>query len=75
MKIKDANGIEGHLIYMHGADKYMFRVYNGASFIDYDIRHCDLCVKITDPDAAFYIRDDGTEVLDHSPETLGIVKE
>lgn len=49
----------------------MFRVYHDQTFTDYDIRHADLEIEIVDPDAAFY---DG-EILDHSPETLGITQQ
>ena len=73
MKIKDANGVEGKLTYVHGMKQYMFRVYEDCGkFKDYDLMHCDLTVKIVDTDAAFYENNDGSLVLDHSPETLGI---
>lgn len=69
-----ANGVKGHLIYVHGADKYQFRVYKGdGSFIDYDLHHCDLTVTINDEDAFFY-SGDNIDRLDHSPETLGYSK-
>ena len=71
MKSKTANKAKGHLLYVHGANKYVFRVYQkDRTFIDYDIAHCDLCVTINDADAHFY--SDGTRnILDHAPETLG----
>ena len=66
---KPANGVEGNLIRsFDGA--YYFRVYDGTTFIDYDLTHSDLCVTITDPDAFFY-SDDNQDRLDHSPATLG----
>ena len=71
MKPKSANGIEGHLIYT-AMGKYMFRVYDlDNNFVDYDLAHSDLGVIIKDADAYFY-RDGTRNVLDHSPETLGI---
>ncbi len=71
MNIQPANNTEGCLIYVHGSNTHVFRVYSGGTFKDYDLLHCDLCVKITDVDAAFY--DNGVRLtLDHSPETLGI---
>lgn len=73
MKIKTADKASGHLLYVHGAGKYVFRVYHeDGTFIDYDIAHCDLCVTIEDQDAYFY-SDAGRNVLDHSPSTLGKV--
>lgn len=75
MKIKSANGVSGCLIYVHGAKKetYMFRVYEAdGTFIDYNIRHCDLSITIDDEDAAFYTDEStGMATLDHAPETLG----
>ena len=67
MKPKSANGVEGHLIRNHDG-KYIFRVYDAEhKFVDYDLMHSDLCVKITDADAYLYLN----SVLDHAPETLG----
>jgi hypothetical protein len=71
MTKKPANGVEGHLIYT-AMGKYMFRVYDkDYNFVDYDLAHSDLCVTITDNDAFLY-QDDKRNVLDHSPETLGV---
>ena len=70
MKPVPANGVSGHLISVEG--RTMFRVYDqDHNFTDYDLHHADLEVMITDPDAYFY-RDEFTDRLDHSPETLGI---
>ena len=69
MKITPANGVTGHLL-RSGYD-VMFRVYDGTTFTDYDLTHSDLCVTITDPDAAFY-SEPRSDRLDHSPATLGI---
>ncbi len=72
MKIENANGAEGCLIYSHITQKFFFRVYDNGSFKDYDIDHSDLFVRIDDKDACFYEREDGHMTLDHSPETLGL---
>ena len=63
------NNTTGHLL-RSGYD-VVFRVYNGTTFTDYDLTHSDLCVTITDPDAAFY-SEPRSDRLDHSPATLGI---
>jgi hypothetical protein len=70
MKIKPANGATGHLL-RTGYD-VVFRVYGeNHQFTDYDLTHSDLCVTISDEDAAFY-SEPKSDRLDHSPETLGI---
>ena len=70
MKPVPANGVTGHLISVQG--RTMFRVYDqDHNFTDYDLHHADLEITITDPDAFFY-RDEFTDRLDHSPETLVI---
>lgn len=67
-----AEGVVGHLIYTHSGD-YFFRVYDEAqNFVDYKLCHSDLEVKIVDPDAEFYLYEDGSAVLDHSRQTLGL---
>ena len=72
MKIKPANGVTGHLL-RTGYD-VVFRVYDGTTFTDYDLIHSDLCVTITDEDAALY-SEPQSDRLDHNPETLGIKNE
>lgn len=72
MKIESADGREGYLIWC-GGDRYVFRIYTAApdEFVDYDICHTDMRVKIIDSDAFFYT--DGVEArVDHAPATLGI---
>ena len=70
MTIKSANGVTGHLL-RSGYD-VVFRVYDeNHQFTDYDLTHSDLCVTITDEDAAFY-SEPRSDRLDHSPATLGI---
>ena len=72
MKIESADGKEGYLIWC-GGDRYVFRIYTTApeEFVDYDIRHTDMRIRIIDSDAYFYTDGDYAKV-DHSPETLGI---
>ena len=71
VKIESADGQEGYLIWC-GGDRYVVRIYNEVhDFVDYDICHTDMRVKIMDSDAFFYTRDKDTWV-DHSPDTLGI---
>lgn len=71
LKIKSADGQEGYLIWC-GGDRYVFRIYNEVhEFVDYDIHHTDMRVKIIDSDAFFYTDGEHASV-DHSPDTLGI---
>jgi len=69
-----ANGTTGHLIQIF-TGQTVFRVYDSQhNFVDYDLRHRDLCVTITDEDAYFY-RTESRDTLDHSPATLGQTKQ
>ena len=71
VKIESADGQEGLLIWC-GGDRYVFRIYNEThDFVDYDLRHSDMKVKIVDSDAFFYSDETG-DCIDHSPATLGI---
>lgn len=71
--VTSANGVSGCLIYVHGLDMFMFRVYDDEhNFTDYNINHCDLSVTINDNDAEFYNYPDGRAFLDHSRQTLGV---
>ena len=72
MKIESADSQEGYLIWC-GGDRYVFRIYTQTpnKFVDYDLRHSDMKVKIMDSDAFFYTDETGT-CIDHSPDTLGI---
>ena len=70
---KSAAGVSGCLI--QGHDQIFFRVYDDqGKFIDYAIFLSDLFVTIKDTDALFYHKDFGvySDILDHSPSTLGI---
>ncbi len=74
MTTQSATGVTGHLLDNFDGT-YCFRVYGeNYSFVDYDLRHCDLVITITDRDATLYRRD-GVDTLDHNPETLGLVEE
>jgi len=72
MKIESADGAEGYLIWC-GGDRYVFRIYSEAphDFVDYDLRHTDMKVRIVDSDAFFYTDEQGSSI-DHSPATLGL---
>ena len=71
LKFTDANGVQGILLNPYHSDgKWVFRVmHNDYTFTDYDLDHSDLCVTITDKDAAFYEHEDGRVALDHGPDT------
>ncbi len=72
MNRNPAKGKRGHILYVHGLNTYVFRIYNeDHTFTDYEIHHCDLEVTIEDEDAFLY-NFDGKDILDHSPQTLGI---
>ena len=70
--VVDAGGVEGMLLRsLDGA--YFFRVYHDdKEFTDYELWHHDLSVTISkDAFASFYELKD-TNILDHSPEVLGL---
>lgn len=70
MKVQSADGVKGVLIF--ASNRFYFRVYDDEhNFVDYDIYHSDLTVRIVDPDAYFY-HNGGKDILDHSPATLGL---
>jgi hypothetical protein len=71
-EVKSAAGVQGTIIRtLDGA--LMFRVYHDrARFTDYEIRHDDLSVTIgADTLAAFY-RVGERDIIDHSPDVLGL---
>ena len=72
MNVKSAIGTTGFIL--STIDGYVFRVYEKGTeaFKDYELRHCDLEVTILCDDAVFYELDNGRNLLDYSPETLGI---
>ena len=73
MKAIAAAGATGFILYTIDGG-YVFRVYEKGTeaFKDYDLLHSDLEVKIVDEDAVFYELDNGKNLLDYSPPTLGI---
>lgn len=71
-EVKSAAGVKGVIIRtLDGA--MLFRVYHDRErFTDYDIRHDDLSVTIdTDALASFY-KVGERDILDHSPQVLGL---
>ncbi len=70
-KVTSATGMRGVLCM--GADgKVFFRQYGAdGSFEDYDLCHTDLSVVIED-EATLYEFEDGSKILDHSPQVLGL---
>ena len=70
-KIESADGREGYLIWC-GGDRYVFRIYDlYHNFVDYDLRHSDMRIKIIESDAFFYTDEKGA-CIDHALATLGI---
>ena len=66
-----AAGVRGVLCRRLNGD-YFFRVYaEDHSFIDYELRHDDLEVTITEGALASFYRIGNDYILDHSPEVLG----
>jgi hypothetical protein len=73
MKATSAEGLTGFILDTFDGVR-VFRVYkkDSTAYTDYELRHCDLEVKIVDADAVLYELDNGKNLLDYSPETLGI---
>ena len=73
--IGPAKGVRGFIL-----SEYIFRVYDSldkSKFTDYDIRHLDLEVEIVDETSYFY-KDTAlidSNILDYSPDVLGLSKE
>jgi hypothetical protein len=62
---KPAKGATGYLIRV--GDGHVFRVYNkDFTFVDYDILHYDLEIKILEEDSVFY-RSEFGDYLDYKP--------
>lgn len=74
-KVRSANGVEGVLC-VTSDGSYFLRVVDlqaAEGFVDYDLRHSDLRVRIIDEDAAFYdFGANHNSLLDHVPTTLGL---
>ena len=72
VEVSNACGVEGILLRsVDGA--YFFRVYHeDKGFTDYELRHDDLAVTITQHALAAFYKLEDKNVLDHSPEVLGL---
>ena len=69
--VNDASGVKGILIRSEG--KYFFRVYEpDGEFIDYEIKHDDLEVTISNDALAAFYTDGEHYILDHSPNVFGL---
>jgi hypothetical protein len=72
MKVTQAKGTKGFLMWMGPNYGYMFRVYaEDNTFKDYSIVHSDLEIEILDEEATLYDDDNGAIKIDNSPATLG----
>jgi hypothetical protein len=72
VRMRSAAGVKGGLVRTVDS-QILFRLYHDAErFTDYEIRHPDLSVTIDETElAAFYTGEKGN-LLDHSPEVLGL---
>jgi hypothetical protein len=71
-KVTPAEGVQGNLIRLFDGS-FVFRVYSSdGEFIDYDIRHDDLPITIDSDALTSFYRVDGHDILDHSPQVLGL---
>lgn len=74
MKPQKINNLKGILCRSFDS-RYFFRTYNeDGTFTDYELRHSDLEIEISDSDAYIYERN-GELCIDHSPRTLGLEEE
>jgi hypothetical protein len=70
--VTSAAGIKGVLL-CSATGRTIFRVYGeGHEFTDYELRHEELGVTIDPEELAAFYRMSGGDVLDHSPEVLGL---
>ena len=73
-EVKSANGVTGVLIRTLGG-AMVFRIYHdNERLTDYEIRHDDLSVTIDSDAMASFYRVGELDILDHSPEVLGLKK-
>ena len=76
-EVAPASGVKGILI-RNANNKFYFRVYNKdkSEFMDYEILHDDMEITISPKElASFYrIKQENGEIdiLDHSPQVLGL---
>jgi len=74
VSVESAAGARGVIIRTLGGT-LLFRVYHDRErFIDYEIRHDDLGVTIDAGELAAFYKVGARDVLDHSPEVLGLRK-
>ena len=67
-----ANGVAGMLLRSFDGS-YFFRVYHDdGAFTDYELRHDDLSVTISEDALASFYKLGDTNILDHAPEVLGL---
>ena len=72
-KVCPAGGITGVICRNAIDGKPFFRVYEeDYTFVDYRLGHDDLEVTITHDTQASFYRSENDDVLDHSPEVLGL---
>ena len=71
-EVENASGISGILCKSYGGS-YFFRVYHqDKSFSDYDLVHDDLPITIDQNALASFYTFGEDQVLDHSPQVLGL---
>lgn len=69
---RSAAGVKGVLIRTVDS-QILFRLYHdGEHFTDYEIRHADLSVTIDEAELAAFYTGSKANLLDHSPEVLGL---
>lgn len=73
-EVQPAAGVKGVLIRTAGG-AMVFRVHDGPErFTDYEIRHDDLGVTIDADELAAFYNVGERDILDHSPQVLGLRK-
>lgn len=73
-EVRSAAGMKGVLIRTAGGAT-VFRVYDGPErFTDYELRHDDLSVTIDADELAAFYKVGERDILDHSPQVLGLRK-
>lgn len=73
-EVRPAAGVKGVIIRtLDGA--FLFRVYHDHErFTDYELRHDDLSVTIDADELAAFYKAGERDILDHSPQVLGLRK-
>lgn len=73
-EVTPAAAVKGVLIRSFNGE-IAFRVYHDHErFTDYEIRHNDLSVTIAEDELAAFYKIGDNNILDHSPEVLGLKK-